>query len=268
MWQNPLDGIISLQKVYAEPTVGGSRNIVVGYLDSGVAAPVVTSQFVTVDCGTVAVNEYLQNATDYPPYTQLSVYLPFIGMVELDTTDFMNGSMSIEYGIDVYTGTCLATIKATRSGDMPSATALYTYSGNASQQLPLTSASFGGAIQTLVSAVGGGLAVASGGALAGVAGMAALGSSLTHEMIHVSRGGSLSSNAGIMGARKPYIIISRQHSYDAAWYNQMYGYPANKTVYIGNCSGFVRVKKCLIHSRATEAEIEEMYSLLENGVIA
>ncbi len=268
LWQDPMDGIISLMKVYANPVVGASQNIIVGFLDSGVSAPVVTSQFVTVDCGSINISEYLKNATDYPPYTQLEVYLPFIGIVEVDVTDFMAGSMSIEYGIDIYTGTCLATIKATRAKDMPTATALYTFSGNASQQLPLSNVSFAGAIQTLVGAVGGGLAIASGGALAGVAGMAALGSSLTHEMIHVSHGGSLSANAGIMGSRVPYAIISRQHSYDASWYNQIYGYPANKTVYIGNCSGYIRIKKCLIHSSATEAEIEEMYNLLENGVIA
>ena len=74
MWQNPLDGIIAFMKVYATPTTGANRNIQVGYLDSGISAPVVTSQFATVDCGTVKVNENKHNATDYTPYVSIHLY--------------------------------------------------------------------------------------------------------------------------------------------------------------------------------------------------
>lgn len=267
MWQNPLDGIIAFMKVYAEPTVGAASNIQVGYLDSGVAAPVVTSQFTTVDCGSVDINESRYNATDYTPYTSLHLYLPFIGIVELDSDEFMNGTISILYHIDVYTGTCLAEVKCTRAADMPNATIIYTFSGNASQQLPLTSASFAGALSSLVSAVGGGIAIASGGGLAAIAGGLTVGHSLTHEMIHIGHSGALSANAGIMAARKPYVIISRKHGYDANAYNELYGYPTNKTVFLGNCSGFTRVKAGRLQSKASEKEKDEIMSLLKEGVI-
>lgn len=267
MWQNPLDGIIAFMKVYAVPTTGTSRHIQVGYLDSEVSAPVVTSQFVTVDCGSVSVNESKGNATDYTPYVSLHLYLPFIGIVELDPDEFMGGSINVKYSIDVYTGTCLAEVKCTRSIDMPNATILYTFSGNASQQLPLTSANFAGALSSLVSAVGGGIMIASGGAVGGIAGAAALGHSLTHEMVHVGHSGALSSNAGIMASRKPYLIISRRHGYDANNYASEYGYPANKSVYLGNCSGYTRVKAGHLKCKADAAEKEEIMALLEKGVI-
>lgn len=267
MWQNPLDGIIAFMKVYAVPTTGRNANIQVGYLDSGVSAPVVTSQFVTVDCGTVEVNERKHNATDYTPYVSLHLYLPFIGIVELDPDEFMDGTISVKYTIDVYTGTCLAEVKCTRSIDMPNATILYTFSGNASQQLPLTSANFAGALSSLVSAVGGGIMIASGGAVGGIAGAAALGHSLTHEMVHVGHSGALSSNAGIMASRKPYLIISRRHAYDANNYAVEYGYPANKAVYLGNCSGFTRVKAGHLKCKADAVEKEEIMALLEKGVL-
>ena len=267
MWQNPLDGIIAFMKVYAVPSTGANRNIQVGYLDSGVSAPVVTSQFATVDCGTVEVNERKHNATDYTPYVSLHLYLPFIGIVELDPDEFMDGSISVKYTIDVYTGTCLAEVRCTRSIDMPNATILYTFSGNASQQLPLTSANFAGALSSLVSAVGGGIMIASGGAVGGIAGAAALGHSLTHEMVHVGHSGALSSNAGIMASRKPYLIISRRHAYDANNYATEYGYPANKAVYLGNCSGFTRVKAGHLKCKADAVEKEEIMALLEKGVI-
>lgn len=267
LWQNPLDGIIAFMKVYAAPSVTTARTIQIGYLASDATAPVVSSQFVTIDCGTIQVGEKKQNASDYPPYVSLHLYLPFIGIVELDPNDFMDGSINIKYVVDMYTGTCLAEVSAARTADMPNSTILYTFSGNASQQLPLTSASFGGAISSLVSVVGSGIAIASGGAVAGIAGAASLGHSLTHEMIHVGHSGGLSANAGIMTSRKPYLIISRRHGYDANNYAQQYGYPANKTVYLKNCHGYTRVKSCHFKGDATDVEKQEIMNYLSDGVI-
>ena len=179
----------------------------------------------------------------------------------------MNGEIKVVYHIDVYTGTCLAEIKGKRSYDKPEWTIIYTYSGNASQQLPLTSASFSGAISSLVSVVGGGLAVASGGGLGMLAGASGLAHAVNHEMVHLSHSGNLSANAGIMGARKPFLIITRRRGYDANSYNEMYGYPSNKTVFLNNCSGLVKVKNMRLKTSATDSENKEIENLLKNGVI-
>lgn len=267
IWQDPLEGIIAFQKVYAVPTVGSSSNIIVGYVDSQVSAPVVTSQFVTVNCGTLTVDEILNNATDYPPYTTMHIYLPFIGIVELDSNEFMNGSITVTYHIDVYTGTCLVEVASTRSPDMASPTIIYTFSGNASQQLPLTSSNFGGALNALVSTVSGVARMGTGGMINKVSGAAQIGHSLAHEMIHIAHSGDLSANAGIMALRTPYLIIGRRNSYDANFYSEMYGYPCNKTVFLGNCTGFTRVKAGRLRTKATENEKKEIMSLLEKGVI-
>lgn len=266
MWQNPLDGIINLLKVYAIPTTGGNSTIKLGYLDTQVSAKVVSSQFVTIDCGSVPVPELKHNATDYPPYTSMQLYLPFVGIVELDGTEFVNGSIHVVYRVDVYTGSCLAEVRATRSPDLGD-DLLYAFPGMASQQIPLSSTNAGGAISSLISMIGGGVAIAAGGGVAGIAGGMAIGHSLTHEMVHVSRSGSISSNSGILGPRKPRLIFSRRANYDAAMYSEQYGYPANTTVYLGNCSGYTRVKECHIQSTANEAEKAEIYQLLRSGVI-
>lgn len=267
IWQNPLDGIISFMKVYVDAPTSGSDTIKVGMLDSEVSSAVVTGQFVTVECGSINIKEKFYNATDYSPFVSLHVYLPFIGIVELDIDEFMNGEIKITYHVDVYTGTCLAEIKARRSYDKPEWTIIYTFSGNASQQLPLTSASFSGALSSLVSIVGGGLAIASGGGLGLLAGATGLAHAVTHEMVHLAHSGSLSANAGIMGARKPFLILTRRRSYDANGYNELYGYPSNKTVFLNNCSGFVKVKDIQLKTSATDVENKEIESLLKNGVI-
>lgn len=266
LWQDPMDAIIAFHKVYAAPTVGSSANIVFGFIDSGIGAPVVTSQFTEVDCGSVTIAEHLHNATDYSPFSKAMIYLPFIGIVDLDITDIMGSAVNVKYKVDMYTGTCLAMIFCTRTKDMPNAQLLYTFSGNASQQLPLTGSSFAAAVGALLGLAGSGIAVASGGAGLAVGAVGAA-HSLTQEMVHMQRSGGLSANAGIMGPRKPYIILERQNCQDANGYYSYYGYPANKTVYLSNCGGYVRVKHINLKTTATEAERDEIISLLKEGVI-
>lgn len=266
IWQEPMDGLINLQQVFVTPSTSGSHNIILGFLDSGVSAAVVSNQFVTVDCGSVQVNEDKKNATDYTPYTSLHLYLPFIGIVELDTNECMNATISIKYKVDVYTGTCLAQVSVDRDIDMPDDPILYTFSGNCSQQLPLTSGNATGLLTALMGAVTAGFSAASGGGLSTLAGAQMLGNSLTHEMFHVSHSGNISANAGIMGQKKPYLIIGRRHGYDANDYNSYYGYPSNKTIVIGNHTGFLRIKKCWIKTNALQEEYNEIMKLLEDGV--
>lgn len=267
IWQNPLDGIISFMKVYVDAPTSGSDTIKVGVLDSEVSSPVVSGQFVTVECGSLNVSEKFYNATDYSPFVSMHLYLPFIGIVELDIDEFMSGEIKVTYHVDVYTGTCLAEVKSRRSTDMPNWTIVYTFSGNASQQLPLTSAEFSGALSSLVGVVGGGLAVASGGGLGLLAGASGIAHAVSHEMVHLAHSGSLSANAGIMGARTPYLILTRRRPYDANGYSELYGYPSNKTVFLNNCSGYVKVKDIRLETAATDSERLEIENLLKGGVI-
>jgi len=266
LWDDPMQAIISFHKIYGTPTVGSSREIVLGYIESGVNAAVVTSQFCEVDCGSVTVPELNKNATSYSPFTSLHIYLPFVGIMELDTNECMNATLHVKYRIDVYTGTCIAMIYVSRTPDLPTEQMLYSFSGNASQQLPLTSSSFGGAVSALLGLAGAGVAVASGGALGVAAGAVSAAHSLTQEMVHINRSGGLSANAGILAPRKPYLILSRQYSSDANGYAGFYGYPSNKTVYIGNCNGYIKCKDVIFRGSCTQAEAEEIESLLKSGV--
>lgn len=267
IWQDPLDGVISLIQVYVTPSTSGSHNIILGYLDTGVSSPVVSSQFVTIDCGSVSVPESKENATDYAPYTSLHLFLPFIGIVELDSNECMNSTIKVVYKVDVYTGTCLAQVKVTRTKDMPHGPIIYTFSGNCSQQIPLTSGNATGVLTALIGGITAGIGAASGGGIGLMAGAEIVGRSVTHEMFHINHSGNISANAGIMGNKKPYLIIGRRHGYDANNYSSFYGYPANKTVYLGNHSGFVRVKKCFVKTSATQPEHDLIMELLKDGVI-
>ena len=85
----------------------------------------------------------------------------------------------------------------------------------------------------------------------------------------IQRSGNFTGNAGAMGCKKPYIIVSSDVAYDAVGYNAMYGLPANLTVMLGTCSGYVKVKE--VHAdavaNATEQEKRDIENQLKQGVI-
>ena len=260
--QNPMDAIISLHRLYATPTTGAAQHIILGYLDSGVSADVVTNQFTSINCGTVNVPEYFEDARDYDaPYTLVEAYLPFIGIVRLRTEDIIGGAVNIVYEVDVYSGACLCKVFVTKLGAKQ---LLYTYSGNCSMQIPLTGGDrtrlLSGALTGAVAgaAVGGPV-----GAVAGAVGGAFKGGA------SIDRCGGFSANAACMGIKKPYLIITRKYAYDAGSYNEFYGYPSNVTVSLASCRGYTQVKSVHIETIpvATDNEKTEIESLLKQGVI-
>ena len=85
----------------------------------------------------------------------------------------------------------------------------------------------------------------------------AVGSALTMKT-DVSHSGTIGSNAGVMGIRKPYLIITRYDSFDAMGYNRFYGLPSNKTVTLNSCKGFTRVKSIHIDDIPTATDSERM----------
>ena len=264
LFNDPMQAIIGLHKVYATPATSGAQNIKVGYLDSGVSANVVSNQYTTVDCGTVTLSEYFHNVFDYSPYTQINLYLPFIGIVSLDNADVMRSSIHIVYHVDVLSGACLAEVKVTRDG---AGGTLYQYTGNASVTLPISSGSYMGIVSSIAS-IAGGIAgtIASGGAALPMIASAA-GSAL-NARAKVEHSGGFSGNSGAMGGKIPYLIISRPQVALADNFQKYIGFPANYTTKLSNCSGFVKVLECHIENvNATNSELSEIDSLLKGGII-
>lgn len=264
--QDPMQAIIGLHVMYATPTTGADRDIQVGYINSGVQSKIVTEQYTEIDCGAVTINEYFGDARDYSPFTQVYCYLPFIGIVELNADDVVNSTVGIKYKIDVLTGCCLAQLTVKKYG---LDAVLYTYTGNCAVQMPITSGNYLSTVSSLLGAVVSGAAtVATGGALAPVAIGAAANAMGGGARASVAMSGSLGSNAGAMGIRKPYLIIKRVELADANGYNEFYGYPTNKRVNLSQLTGYVRVKDInLSGTSATEDEQNEIVTLLKEGVI-
>lgn len=255
LFNDPMQAIIGLHKVYSPVQTSGQGTIKCGYLDSGVPSNLVSEQYVTVDCGSVDLQEYFGNVFDYPPYTDISIYLPFIGIRQLDPSDVMRSTISVKYHIDVLTGACLAELNVQR--DAVGGT-LYTFSGDAAVRYPVSSGSYMGIVSGLIGVA---TSMVSGNLLPALSGVTRLHTNVDHS-------GSFTGNAGAMASKIPYLIISRPQTAMADKFETLSGYPSNTFTPLSACKGFTQVKYCHVENlNATDSEKQEIEQLLKEGVI-
>lgn len=256
LFNDPMQAIIGIHKVFATPHTNGRETIKCGYIDSGVSANKVSNQYTTVNCGSVSLREYFGNVMDYSPYTSVRVYLPFIGIVPLNVADIMRSTISIKYHVDVITGACVAEISVKRDGKQ---SVIYTYSGSAIVSYPISSGSYAGVIQ-------GALSIAA-GLIGGASAIPTVIKGASNMHADTSISGSFSGAPGAMGCKKPYLIISRPISNLAKDDSAFEGYPSSAKVLIGECVGFIKCYE--VHLRintASDAELDEIRQLLLSGV--
>lgn len=258
----PLDSLIELVCVPVTPTTSGTGSIKLGNFDTEQAAPVVSDQYITIDCGSKKINRFWGSALDYEPYTRIEVFLPFIGIRELHTDDIMNTTIQIKYNIDIFTGDLTAQIKCGQS-------VLYKFNGNCKATVPVT-ARVNEMMQNMVNGFGG---VASTGLMGGVPamGVAAISAAINvaFSKTRVTRTGDISGVVGILDDFVPYLIIHRPVQSLAAGFKNQKGYPSNISAVLSSCSGYTEIE--YIHltgiSGATDTELAEIEQLLKSGVI-
>lgn len=283
LWNNPFDGVIGLMELYCTPTDIGAKNIRSGFLDSGISSQTI-SRYTEIDCGSIYVPEFYRNYLDYSPYSKAHVYLPFIGIVELNVDDVVGHGINITYKIDEYNGACIAIITCARhvevdGEDVDYSAVTYQYSGNCAVELPLAGGTQSAIRAGLIQAAAYGLSSVIGGIVSGVSGNIggaisqvgygaanAIGSVVSAKS-SVQHSGSFGSSYGALGAKTPFIIVSRPKQLRVLNYPRIYGYPAHSAVTIGNCTGYLRVREVHVKSStATDGEKKRIEELLKEGV--
>lgn len=270
LFADPMGCMIGLSIVPATSGTGGSKNIKFGNTDTGINCSYLTSNYCSVDCGSLSIDEYVGSFMDYEPYCKISIFLPYIGFRDLSADDLMGGSINVVYHIDVLSGNCIAFIHHSVKGVM------YSYSGTCITNIPLTAQSFSSALQSYYTGLAGVLGTAIGGMGSGMAGLAATGGQLASTAMNqlfnskptFQRSGSSGGASGIMGVQTPFLIIQRPRF--SVPYNIQYfaGQTSNMTMNLGDCSGFTMVEHCHLDGlNATTEEITEIEIMLKAGVI-
>ena len=278
---NPIQAIVSLHVLPYPVSVIGSGAIKILGLEATGTAGYKIKQFQEWDLGGVHVDYgFGNNFLDYEPFTKCQIYLPFIGIRQLDMDEVAGSTVSVVYQFDNVSGACIAFI--TINGAVR-----YTFSGSCAIGIPISQSNWGqtymaaatvaaGAITGGVSAGAGAMAGAtSAGAVAGQAALGAgqgiatasgLGSSIGKPSL--SRSGSISGAASALGVPYPYLIIERPEQAKVANPAPVIGLMSGRTLPLSSLSGYNIIENVHLHGiAATGEELQEIERLLYEGVV-
>ena len=280
---NPLDFIVSLMIFPCSPaSIGGAQNIKLGgWLCAATGGAIVnalgtnaqgyplTSQFKVVDFGTLQIPENWGNYLDYSQ-TTLELYLPFIGSVNLDTSECMGGSINVQYTIDFFTGMCVANVLCTRPNFvLPSGKALnyvnaqHSFQGNCAIQIPLSAVNYGSMIGSLINACTQSITNPVAG-FAGIASDAVAGGFRPN----VTSKGNIVANSGFCSVLYPYVRITRPITAETESYQEVMGLPSYINTTLGECSDLCVCDEIDLRNvnGATESEISKIRQMCKDGV--
>ena len=272
LFQDPMEAVVSVQIVPYTPAHSETpTNVFLSWIDTGVPMYPITNQYVRIDCGTLEVSEFWASFLDYPPHTDVSIFLPYIGVKQLSVQDVMARKLHLIYNIDSLTGSCVAMLKCS-GGGLDSV--LYSWNGSCNMQIPIAARDFSSIYSSVLRlAASAGLALATKGAskalTAGAAAGAAASAINSLDLdTHTRQSGSTGSVPGYMGNQIPYLIITRPKDSTPSNFNELNGRPSNLGGKVGDYSGFLSLSAVHIDGIvATEKEKAMIESALKSGIL-
>ena len=256
---NPIENIISCKAIpYA--ISGTTQEITLGNVKTGVNGEKISQNFSKQTIGTVTISEHYKNFLDYAPYTNVIIYLPYIGFKELDTSLVMGKTLKIEYTLDVITGGCLAQIYVGKIR-------LYEFTGNIGVDIPITASNRAQVESAYISAGVGVVSSAMNGNAIGVAD-SIIGAATSQY--HYSGTGNPSPSCVSSTNRTCYVVIDRPQYQSLNAFNHTRGRMCCLSKTIGSLSGYTVCDKNVDISgiSATDEEKEEIVNILSSGFFA
>lgn len=263
LFANPMDSILGLSVVPVSLSGTYSPVYMGGQLLNNVTMPKYSGRTsLKVDMGTTFIDERWGSYLDYDPYTELSLYLPFIGIKNIKADDVMGKTISLMYSIDILSGACIAYIRPSGGS------VLYEWSGQCALQVPVTGQNWDNIFATAATtaaAIGGALfapSAVSAGAIASTAVQAIA------AKPRVERSGAVNGITGFLGQLRPYLIRVIPEAYIPNDQNKFIGYPSYITANLANLSGYNEISSIHLEGiPATGNELAEIETLLKGGVI-
>ena len=256
---NPIENIISCKAIpYA--ISGTTQEITLGNVKTGVNGEKISQNFSKQTIGSVAIAEHYHNFLDYAPYTNVIIYLPYIGFKELDASLVMGKTLRIEYTLDVITGGCLAQIYVGKIR-------LYEFTGNigvdisitASNRAQVESAYINAGVGVVSSAMSGNVT----GAVNSIIGAAT-------SQYHYSGTGNPSPSCVASTNRTCYVVIDRPQYQSLKAFNHTRGRMCCLSKTIGSLKGYTVCDGNIDISgiSATDEEKDEIVNILSTGFFA
>lgn len=268
---DPMQNIIGVSIVDI-PLTGDASTIFVGNLNSGVNANLI-SNWVSVDCGSINVEEYYGTFADYEPYIAITLYLPKVGFVQIPADAVVNNSIKIVYNIELTSGEGLCYIYIVNNRDNFSYV-YNTYTCHVSANVALSASDHTQQLSAIINAsinttaaIGG--AIATGGATTGSAATTVASSALNVATTKnpTQTRGNFGNFGTLMCVKKPYLIINRTNLTKPSSFQENNGYMINYTAKIDGHTGFLKTRDYHCEFNAPYNHRAEIEKLMDGGII-
>lgn len=253
---NPIENIISCKSIPLS-LKGTTQKIILGNVDTGVNGDKVSNNFTVQNIGSIAISEKYHSFLDYAPYTNVIIYLPYVGFKELDTNLVMGKTLSISYTVDIITGGCLCQIKSNN-------VKLYEFNGNMGIDIPITASN---RAQVEAGYISSGIGIASSVASGNIVGAATSLINSAESQYHYASTSSPNPMCVASANRTCYVILDRPTYQTLKSFNHTRGKKCYLTKTINTLKGYTICDEHIDLSgiRATDSEKEELIKILSSG---
>jgi len=253
---NPIENIISCKSIPLSLD-GSTQKIILGNVDTGVNGDKVSNNFAKQNIGSITITEKYHNFLDYAPYTNVIIYIPYVGFKELDTNLVMGKTLSISYTVDIITGGCLCQITSNN-------VKLYEFNGNMGIDIPITASN---RAQVEAGYISSGIGIASSVASGNIVGAVTSLINSAESQYHYASTSSPNPMCVASTNRTCYVILDRPTYQTLKSFNHTRGKKCYLTKTINTLKGYTICDEHIDLSgiRATDSEKEELIKILSSG---
>lgn len=266
-FNDPREIIVGISIMPVAPNVGSAKAITAGGITTDATGKPLTSQYRIIDLGSIdIVKSKRKRFLNYPPYTKISVHLPYCGEHSLDVNQIMGHTLSLKYIFDFLTGSCVAELS--KDGNP-----CYFFGGNCAVQIPTSSDDYSRIYSSILSAgatIGSALTtIATGGFTAPMtlglgANLLGNGINMTPDVNYSSGNGSIN---GLLASQTAYLIVETPKEKVADKQDSYFGRTSLITMNLGDCSGYTKCLRVhLDNILCLETERASIEADLLNGV--
>lgn len=268
----PLENVLSLKIAPFDFESSKTSQVYIGNVPVQVGETAVNGDVIDrnliLNIGTFTILPKYNSFLDLQPFTNIQLYLPFVGYVQLDNNIVLNMECTLTAYIDVLT--LMGKYQITRSDNV----IVGEWEFNSAIELPLSATNKAQADfsklttlgKTLGNVVGDVLSMDVGGGVSdAVNGI----TSALATQYHTTTSGNLTSNLSLMTSRQCYIQITRPMWQDIQLFNHTYGRICNQTLQIGTLKGYTKILDIdLTGISATKEEKDMIKSIMADGFYA
>ena len=265
VYSNLVENVISLRwfpvPLQALGEIGTTEGIKLGYTTLKTACTTLQSAAPLMAGGAFDIKPVYKSYMDYAPYTDIQVFLPFYGMLDLDTNLFMKHLLSVQYTVDIASG--LITYYISRDD-----TIVQQVQAKCGIDIPITlSSMIDVASEISNNVVSKSVSLASATAEGSPIGMVGsmLGNTSAPHMKYLS---GISENGALYGNRKVTLFIKHPQYNRPGNYASTVGYPSYGKFKLSSLSGFTVVEnpRLTMTDKMSLSEYEEIIEFLQGGI--